>query len=215
MKLYNSRSDLQEFSKTIKISHYVRCTELLGPYNRFVLWVQGCCFKCKGCIAESMQSVEGGYDADIDEIAEIIGKQRNIEGITISGGEPFLQAEALNVLISAVKKKREDFGVIIYSGFTYEELIINSADNKAVRSLLALTDILIDGRYDILLDNGEFAKGSLNQKIVYLSDRYKKCGIQYYSQEKRKAEIVFYKNKSILTGVPSHTALEIWERIIK
>ena len=215
MKLYSSRSDLQESSKTIRISHYVRCTELLGPYNRFALWVQGCCFRCKGCIAESIQSVEGGYDSDIDEITEIILEQKNIEGITISGGEPFLQAEALNSLICAIKKKCEDFGVIIYSGFTYEELVINSADNKAVQSLLQLSDILIDGRYDILLDNGEFARGSSNQKIVYLSDRYKECGKQYYSQEKRKSEIVFYKNKSILTGVPSHTALEIWKRIIK
>ncbi len=215
MRLNNSISDLKESAETIRISHYVRSTELLGPYNRFALWVQGCPFRCKGCIAESIQSFDGGYDAGIDETSEIILNEKNIEGITISGGEPFLQAEALYTLISAVKYKCEDFGVIIYSGFTYEELIKSSADNKSVQSLLQLTDILIDGRYDILLDKGEFAKGSSNQKILYLTDRYKNCGTEYYSQKKRKAEIIFYKDKSILTGVPSKNAMEIWKQIIK
>ena len=73
----------------VKVYHIEESTNLLGPYNRFVIWVHGCCFDCDGCLAENMKN--GPFEEiGIEELAlRIVDSQ--CEGITISGGEPFLQ----------------------------------------------------------------------------------------------------------------------------
>lgn len=196
------------YERTIDISHMEENTKLLGPYNRFVIWVHGCCFNCRGCLAESYKN--GSYsEMKISEIAEMI-ENSDAEGITISGGEPFLQAEKLADMIRLVRKKR-DIGVIIYSGFTIEELLKNDDAKK----LLEETDILIDGQYKQELDDGKAYVGSSNQRILYLTERYKKIGKEYYSAEKRKVEIKLFSDKLVMIGVPSSEQLEILNNIMK
>ena len=97
------------------------CT-VLGPCGeRAVIWVHGCCFDCKGCIAENYKY--GPYaEASAEELAKwYLLAGRKTEGITISGGEPFLQAGELAKMIRLIRKKRE-IGVVVYTGFLYEEL---------------------------------------------------------------------------------------------
>ena len=196
---------MSEDSK-ILISHTEKNTDLLGPYRRFVIWVHGCCFDCEGCLAESTKN--GAYtETDIKELAkEILSSET--EGITISGGEPFLQAKALFELVSLLKSIK-DIGVIIYSGFTLEEL----QENEENRDLLTVTDILIDGRYMKELDDGKAYIGSSNQHLYYLSDRYKDIGQEYYSADKRRAEIKFTLDKAVLIGVPSKNVLNVWQKV--
>ena len=190
----------------ILISHTEKNTDLLGPYRRFVIWVHGCCFDCEGCLAESTKN--GAYtETDIKELAQEI-LMSDTEGITISGGEPFLQAKTLFELITLLKSIK-DIGVIIYSGFTLEEL---QKDNDS-QNLLTVTDILIDGRYIKELDDGRAYIGSSNQHLYYLSDRYKAVGQEYYSAQKRRAEIKFTLDKAVLIGVPSKNVLEVWQKV--
>lgn len=190
----------------IRISHIEENTNLLGPYNRFVIWVHGCCFNCEGCLAENTKN--GSYeDVDIVELAQRIADS-NCEGITISGGEPFLQAEALISLIRTIKTRR-DIGVIVYSGFTLDEL--ERDDEKS--SLLSEIDVLIDGRYIKELDDGRAYVGSSNQIIHYLSSRYTNIGKDYYAASKRRAEIKLTGTQAILIGVPSHNVLKTWQDI--
>ena len=196
---------MSEDSK-ILISHTEKNTDLLGPYRRFVIWVHGCCFDCEGCLAESTKN--GAYtETDIKELAQEILSSET-EGITISGGEPFLQAKALFELVSLLKSIK-DIGVIIYSGFTLEEL----QENEENRDLLTVTDILIDGRYIKELDDGKAYIGSSNQHLYYLSDRYKDIGQEYYSADKRRAEIKFTLDKAVLIGVPSKNVLNVWQKV--
>ena len=200
LNLYKKMSD------KILLSHTEKNTDLLGPYRRFVIWVHGCCFDCEGCLAESTKN--GAYtETDIKELAkEILSSET--EGITISGGEPFLQAKALFELVSLLKSIK-DIGVIIYSGFTLEEL----QENEENRDLLTVTDILIDGRYIKELDDGKAYIGSSNQHLYYLSDRYKDIGQEYYSADKRRAEIKFTLDKAVLIGVPSKNVLNVWQKV--
>ena len=178
MNLYKRMSQ----DTKILISHTEKNTDLLGPYRRFVIWVHGCCFACEGCLAENTKN--GAYtEMSVKDLAQEI-LMSDTEGITISGGEPFLQAEALFELITLLKSVR-DTGVIIYSGFTLEEL----QKNADTQNLLSVTDILIDGRYIKELDDGRAYIGSSNQRLHYLSDRYKNIGQEYYSEKKRRAEI--------------------------
>lgn len=190
----------------IRISHIEKSTNLLGPYNRFVIWVHGCCFNCEGCLAENTKN--GTYEeVNVDELTQQIVNS-SCEGITISGGEPFLQSDALMSLIRGIKNYR-DIGVIVYSGFTLDEL--EQDDEKA--PLLSDIDILIDGRYIKELDDDRAYVGSSNQIIHYLSSRYAKIGKGYYAAGKRRAEIKLTGTQAILIGVPSHNMLKAWQDI--
>lgn len=197
------------YEKTIiKISHIEESTNLLGPFNRFVIWVHGCCFDCEGCLAENTKN--GVYEeVPISELSERI-VESHCEGITVSGGEPFLQSVALLKLIQSVKQKR-DIGVIVYSGFTLAEL----KQDKDMVAFLKEIDILIDGKYIKELDDNRPYVGSSNQIIHYLSSRYSNVGKDYYAASKRQAEIKLTGKQAILVGVPSHNVLRIWQDIKK
>ncbi len=190
----------------IKVSHVEESTDLLGPYNRFVIWVHGCCFDCEGCLAENTKN--GAYEeVEINSLANRIANSL-CEGITISGGEPFLQASALLCLIRKIKEQR-DIGIVVYSGFTLEEL----KQDDEMSLLLSEIDILIDGRYIKELDDNRAYVGSSNQRIHYLSSRYTNIGKEYYGANKRRAEIKLTGTQAILIGVPSHNVLKTWQDI--
>ena len=187
----------------LRISHIEPSTELLGPFERFVIWTYGCCFNCDGCLADNTK--EGAHECiEIHELSQkIVGSA--CEGITVSGGEPMLQALELLELIGEVKRQR-DIGVILYSGFTLEE-IKEDADMSA---LLSKLDILIDGRYVKELDDGRAYVGSSNQVIHYLTPRYAGIGEAYYSSGSRRAEIKLLTTQAVLIGVPSKNVLDVW-----
>ena len=200
---------MKMYEKTVlRVSHIEENTDLLEPYRRFVIWVHGCCFDCEGCLAQNTR--HGGYDeVPISVLAERIVKS-GCEGITVSGGEPFLQAGALAALIAAVKEKR-DIGVIVYSGFTIEEI----RSREAFLPLLHCADILIDGRYVRQLDDGRAYIGSSNQRLHYLTDRYREAGAAYYACPARRAEIKLTTDRAVLIGVPSEKVLRVWQEIKK
>ncbi|MCM1104442.1 MAG: radical SAM protein [Clostridium sp.] len=195
------------YEKTaLKVSHIEKKTSLLGPFNRFVIWVHGCCFNCEGCLAANTK--EGAFsEIEIEELSRKIAESQ-CEGLTISGGEPFLQASELLQLIKATKERR-DIGVIVYSGFTLDELQRDAAKSP----LLSEIDILIDGQYVKELDDGRAYVESSNQSIHYLTARYADIGKTYYAERKRHAEIKLTPTQAVLIGVPSKDVLKIWRDI--
>lgn len=197
----------------LDISHYVLSTKVLGPFQRSALWVHGCCFHCDGCIAREMNHQESNYRGT-QELADLFTGVTNVEGITISGGEPFLQALALCEMLELMKAKR-DYGVIIYTGYLYENL--KNSDELYVRRLLEYTDILIDGQYRKSQDDGKAYRGSSNQRILQLSDRYQDVFESYYftNNEKRNIEIDVAEKNVYLVGVPSQYGLETWKKFKK
>ena len=201
------RGVLKMYEKAIlKISHTEAHTDLLGPGDRFVIWVHGCCFDCEGCLARNTRF--GPYsEVETGALAmEILNS--GCDGITISGGEPFLQAEPLAALVREVRRVR-DMGVIVYSGFTLSEL----RERSDSAPLLRLTDILIDGRYVKALDDGSAYIGSSNQTLHYLTERYRASGEGYYSAPRRRAEIRFSADSVTLIGVPSANVLTVWKQL--
>ena len=89
----------------MRISHFIERTSVLGPNLRSALWVHGCCFSCEGCLAKEMNA--GSYkEITAEELKTVFLNVIDSEGITISGGEPFLQAEELAVMIDGIKAKR-------------------------------------------------------------------------------------------------------------
>lgn len=180
----------------MKLNLYMQApiTSVLGPFMRYALWVQGCKKRCKGCISPDAQPLDGGYSVDVKALATAILGQSEIEGITISGGEPFLQQEALCHLIDAVRDVR-DFGVIIYTGFTYEDI--------ADTSLARRCDLIIDGEYIEELNDDRSLRGSSNQHVICLTDRYKDVINQYYGLQGRKVEFIPKEDGIQMVGIPS------------
>lgn len=180
----------------MKLSVHMRepAVHTLGPGVRYALWVQGCPRRCPGCVAPEAQALDGGTELETGALAwEIL--LSGAEGLTISGGEPFLQAEALAKLIRTVRRKR-DLGVIVYTGYRYEELLAD----PAARALLEETDLLIDGPYVKELDDGKSLRGSSNQRVIPLTERYR-GELSLYGRPERPTEAFVHGAEVHYVGV--------------
>ena len=154
----------------LRVAGIVKESVVDGPGFRYVIFSQGCERRCKGCHNPDTHAMDGGYVVDTDIIVEDIRQSRYIDGVTFSGGEPFLQAEAF---IDIAEKLGEDnINIICYTGFTYEELL-GSKDESKIR-LLGLIDTLIDGPYvEELKDLGLPYRGSKNQRMINVKSSLK------------------------------------------
>lgn len=152
-------------SSKIRIAGIINESIVDGPGIRMVIFAQGCKHKCKGCHNPHTHSFEGGELVDIDKIIGDLKKNPLLDGVTLSGGDPFEQAEDFAVLASKVKNL--GMNVITYTGYTYEQLIKYSSEKKGYKELLENTDMLVDGPF-ILEEKNLLLKfrGSRNQRII-------------------------------------------------
>jgi anaerobic ribonucleoside-triphosphate reductase activating protein len=145
-------------------------TEAEGPGRRFAIWVQGCPFRCAGCCNPEMLPREGGQRLSVAELEARLLASSALEGISLLGGEPFAQAEGCAVL--AQSARRAGLSVMIYSGFTREELE-GRRRGPGIAELLDACDVLVDGRYERdLPETKRRWIGSSNQRTHFLTDRY-------------------------------------------
>lgn len=200
----NQRSD----SKLV-LYDMLRHTRALGPFLRFAIWVQGCVRRCPGCMTPDAAPFEGGTAYEIDGLAERIVDTGGIEGITISGGEPFEQAEGLTRLIDRVRSRR-DLGVIVYTGYTLDSLL-NRTDCGKSAALLDKIDLLVDGPYIKELDDGLSLRGSSNQEIYCFTGRYAGLADQIYGKPIRNVEIHILDHELFLAGIPGAEMLKNWK----
>lgn len=178
-----------------------RAVTTLGPGTRYAVWVAGCNRNCPGCIAPDSHDMTRGTPVEAEALAwEIM--LSGAEGLTISGGEPFLQAPALAQMVRTVRRRR-DMGVIVYTGFTYEQL----CRMPEARELLEQTDLLIDGPYIQELDDGLSLRGSSNQRVIPLTGRYREA-LSYYGTGKREQEIFHHAGATHYVGIPTNSAYE-------
>lgn len=173
--------------KTLRLYQREPSIYTLGPGKRYCVWVQGCNRNCPGCMSVHSRDKKNGYSMSVSALAMEI-KMAKPDGITISGGEPFLQAEALVELLHLLKTGMHcDLGVIVYTGYTIEEL----QQMPSAQLLLEQVDLLIDGPYMQTLDDGGSLRGSSNQRVIPLTERYNKQEIlSLYGQKKREFQVV-------------------------
>lgn len=149
--------------KSIRIAGIVEDSITDGPGLRTTIFTQGCLRNCEGCHNKQTHSLDGGKLYSVEELYNIIVSNPIIDGVTISGGEPMLQAQALIPLLSEIKQN--NLHIAIYTGYTLEELL-NLKDNN-INQVLILTDTLIDGEFKIELKSLKCKfKGSTNQRII-------------------------------------------------
>ena len=198
-------------TEQIKYSNRIESTTLLGPGERAVLWVHGCCFDCPGCIGTEYKSGSGKSEGVENLVDWFLGTGRS--ELTISGGEPMLQARELSKMVREIRLRKE-VGVIVYTGFVYEELKKTAEVDKGINSFLNDIDILIDGPYVEKMNDDQPYRGSSNQRIIPLTDRYKDVLNSYYYQSNgRKIEIRLSDQQTFMVGVPSKDQAQIWGQV--
>lgn len=159
----------------INVAATVAVTEAEGPGRRFALWVQGCPLHCHNCCNPQMLSFTPQDWREVADLAEIILNTNGVEGVTLLGGEPFAQAGALAAL--ATRVRRHDLSVMVFTGYTIEH--IRGKNDPGWDALLAQTDLLVDGPYvEKLHTETKRWIGSTNQRIHFLSDRYRSLAKQ-------------------------------------
>lgn len=145
-----------------------------GPGRRLVYWVQGCSLRCPGCANVEMWPPDhpNAYDEEPFFLTmEANDLQHKLEGITITGGEPFEQPrdELYDLVWYAQQIK---LSVVVFTGYTWAELHISSNPNSYTRKLLDDIDVLIAGPYRQDLPKGQPMCASANQRVHLLTDRY-------------------------------------------
>lgn len=147
----------------IRLAGIVEESIVDGPGYRMAVFVQGCPHECPGCHNPKTHDPAGGYLADTDAIIAKLGKNPLVRGVTLTGGEPMMQAAALCEIAAAAQAK--GMSVWCYTGYTLEALAKERNDDRM--RLLGLVDVLVDGPYiarerslDLLYC------GSRNQRLI-------------------------------------------------
>lgn len=186
----------------LRVFNILKNTKVEGPETRYCIWVQGCSRHCRGCQAVHTWSHSGGILYDVNDIISDIKKQKNIEGVTFLGGEPFEQAEALGIIAKAVKET--GLGVLCFTGGLFEELRLIDKN----KTLLENIDLLIDGAFEA--DKIDYSRpwcGSSNQRYHFLTNRYNEDIFKKYTN---KVEINISK-----TGTIFMNGMGDFEKIVK
>ena len=138
-----------------------------GPGSRAVVWFQGCTLNCDGCFNPATHSVKPNILKSPADLANDILRFKNIEGISISGGEPFQQPVGLFEMLKIVKEI-SNLSVILLSGYSLAEI----EKMELGKEILSFTDVLIAGRFEKKLHSGKGLCGSKNKNIHLLTSRY-------------------------------------------
>lgn len=171
----------------------------LGPGNRLAMWMIGCHKRCKKCANPELRMFDKTKDISVQQLEKMILKidTKRIDGITISGGEPFAQPSELKKFLREISSRIED--ILVFSGYTYEELL--EMPDSDVQECFQYMGVLISGEYiDEKNDNKTALIASTNQKMYFLKEnlrgKYKK-----YMDKGRQIQNVFWKDELMSIGI--------------
>lgn len=166
-----------------------------GPELRSVVWVRGCNLGCGGCVNRATWDFTGGTQYDPDDLAREIFAHclPGTKGITVSGGEPMHQAVSLLAFFKAVRARRPDFSLGMFTGYTWHELIAGTYDlleplperyrqstlmrdrDLVWHALYPMLDFVKMGRWDATQPGNDAPLcTSANQELILPTIRYKR-----------------------------------------
>lgn len=191
----------------LRVATIVDDTEAEGPGRRFALWVQGCTIRCPSCCNPEMFVADGGSAMAVDEVVARLSRVPEIEGISVLGGEPFEQAEGVAAVARAARAR--GLTVMVYSGYTLDELRAQARTRPPVDELIAACDLLVDGRYDRTKPEpappiGRRWLGSTNQVMHFLTTAYAANDPQMH--EANTVEVHWRDGRLVINGWPTGAA---------
>ena len=155
--------------RILNVGHILLQSRANGPGLRAPVWVQGCSIRCTGCGNRELLSHKKRYVVDPAKLlASILFHSPNIEGVSLSGGEPFEQPSSSSMFLR--KAKKQGLSTVVFTGYLYENLL--NSKEQSIKLMLENTDILIDGPFQ-QENAGDFLwRGSSNQRVLFLTERY-------------------------------------------
>ena len=149
----------------IRIAGVVKESIVDGPGLRYAIFTQGCAHRCPECHNPETWDFNGGYECEFEKIIKSIEENPLLDGVTFTGGDPLYQPQACYELGLLLKEKK--LNILVFTGYTFEEIEELKVKDQWVEKLMSITDILIDGRYDnSQRDLTLLFRGSKNQRVI-------------------------------------------------
>lgn len=181
----------------------------LGPGKRLGIWVQGCNRFCKGCSNPELQIFDESKDISHYKIVEAT-INLGFEGITISGGEPFLQIQDLRALVECYHDAGYE-DILIYTGFGLNELMDRNDEN--INFILTHIAVLIDGPFDVNLVDSVPLRGSSNQNVWILNSKYKN-EYEKLLMEDKTVDIFCFEDDIHFIGIPFDGYDQLYRKLL-
>ncbi len=178
----------------------------LGPGERAGLWFQGCDIGCQGCIAT--HTWEQTKEKEMD-MKDLLLQLTNMPAtaLTISGGEPFNQPEALFELLENIRGKFND--ILIYSGYEYNYL------EKRYPEILDFVGVLVDGRFVKSLPSDKVYRGSSNQKMYLFNSQLLDIYSEYMVQENEVLQMHQTDQEIYVLGIPKSEDSNLIKKVLQ
>ncbi len=196
-----SKHEPERVPRCLNVAAWADDVACLGPGRRVALWLQGCCSRCPGCIEPAWQPLEPAHLFDISGLGVALVDLPDRRGLTLSGGEPLLQARGLLALLDLVQARRSDWDVILFTGLTLER-IAREAEPARLR-LITRADAVIAGPFLREQRPCKGLRGSANQLIHF------KVPSRFTSQEQHAMlehswprELHLQSRGGVLAGIP-------------
>jgi anaerobic ribonucleoside-triphosphate reductase activating protein len=186
----------------LNLAAWVACTQMEGPGRRFAIWTQGCHLRCKECCNQSYLPLMPREVVPALHLLPAIVEARDrqgIEGITLLGGEPMIQAKGLSVLAQAVRAS--GMTVMMFTGYVLGSSAQGLPDGA--EDLLAACDVVVDGPFVAARRERERNwVGSTNQRFHYLSNAYD-ASIETNARYRNGIEVRFEQSGKLrVSGFP-------------
>lgn len=171
----------------------------LGPGMRLGIWTVGCAFRCFNCCNEELQEANPDKEIPLSTLFDMIDSiEHPIDGVTISGGDPFFQVEELVPLVKGlVDRGIED--ILIYTGNTLKQL--REMNNMHVNFVLDNIAVLIDGIYIEALNDNSPLRGSFNQQVHIFKEKYREK-YEAFLKGERQLQTLVYDQSLLAIGIP-------------
>ncbi len=157
--------DREPTENKIRLAGIAKESIVDGPGIRFAIFCQGCPHNCPECHNPETHDFKGGQEVDIEAIINMIKRNSLLSGVTFSGGEPICQTEKFLHLAKLIKK--ENLDIVLFTGYTIEELEVMNKSNNKIGELLGYCDYLIDGKFKVEEKDLTLKfRGSRNQRFI-------------------------------------------------
>lgn len=173
--MVSESSDKTLTENELRVAGVERESIVDGPGIRYVLFVQGCPHHCPGCHNPATHDFNGGYTDTVENIFRDFCENPILTGMTLSGGEPMCRVKPLLKLAKMVRERKKD--IVIYTGYTIEELAERAKTEPEVAELLLTARLVVDGPFiEDKRDLSLVFRGSGNQRLLYADDVKKALG---------------------------------------
>lgn len=182
----------------LQLARFQDYSYVAGPGRRCVVWVSGCLRRCPGCFQPQFFDFKVGERVAVTDLADRILQLDGIDGISLSGGEPFEQSAPLATLCRLIKAS-SDLSILAYTGYRRQDL---ASQPEQYAELLEQIDLLIDGEYREDLQGPYLWRGSSNQTVHGLRQHPDEPPVDLTEPGPEQIQLEVTDSRIVLTGFP-------------